>query len=194
MLEHQALKLRPDNLEAFDFLFAELKLKVRHGLSPALLKDGYSTTELRPFIDEFQRRLARLNRVHRQIRGRKTSPAALDEFVEVSRSECKLTLARYLFTPEEVVDRIVRQLRITDGVKDIDVNQERFIGADMERALSRLPNFEAAILRMLCQGPKTYWVSNATSSRINSLVEYPLTTVVLVIKPPGLQSGSVASA
>ena len=185
MLEHQALKLRPDNLEAFDFLFAELKLKVRHGLSPALLKDGYSTTELRPFIDEFQRRLARLNRVHRQIRGRKTSPAALDEFVEVSRSECKLTLARYLFTPEEVVDRIVRQLRITDGVKDIDVNQERFIGADMERALSRLPNFEAAILRMLCQGPKTYWVSNATSSRINSLVEYPLTTVVLVIKPPG---------
>ena len=38
---------------------------------------------------------------------------------------------------------------------------------------------------MLCQGPKIYWVSDATSSRINSLVEYPLTTVVLVIKPPG---------
>ena len=28
-------------------------------------------------------------------------------------------------------------------------------------------------------------MSDATSSRINSLVEYPLTTVVLVIKPPG---------
>jgi len=188
MLEHQVLKLRADNLEAFDFLFAELKLKapgVEHTISPALLKEGYSTTELRPFINEFQRRLARLDRVHRLIRGRKTSPAALDEFVEVSRSECKLTLARYLFTPEEVVDRIVRQIRITDGVKDLDVNQELFTGAEMERALSRLPNFEAAILRMLCQGPKTYWASDATSSRINSLVEYPLTTVVLVIKPPG---------
>jgi hypothetical protein len=181
MLEHQVLKLQPDNLKAFEFLFAELNL----GRSPSLLKDGYSTTELRPFIHEFQRRLARLNRVHRQIRGRKTSPVALEEFIEVSRSECKLTLARYLFTPEEVVDRIVRQLRITDGVKDLDVEQERFIGAELEYALSRLPNFEAAILRLLCRGPKTYWVSNATSSRINSLVEYPLTTVVLVIKPPG---------
>ena len=188
MIEHEVLKLEPDNLAAFDFLFAELKLKaagVEHMLFPAVLKEGYSTTELRPFIHEFRRRLARLDRVHRQVRGRKTSPAALSEFVEVSRSECKLTLARYLFTPEEVVDRIVRQIRITDGVKDLDLNQERYITAEMERALSRLPNFEAAILRMLCQGPKNYWVSDATSSRINSLVEYPLTTVVLVIKPPG---------
>jgi hypothetical protein len=188
MLEHQVLKLRTDDLNAFDYLFAELKLKapgVEHKLSPAVLKEGYSTTELRPFINEFQRRLARLNRVHRQIRGRKTSPAALDEFVEVSRSECKLTLARYLFTPEEVVDRIIRQIRFTDGVTDLDLTQERYITAEMERALSRLPNFEAAILRMLCQGPKTYWVSDATSSQINSLIEYPLTTVVLVIKPPG---------
>ncbi|HJY27014.1 MAG TPA: hypothetical protein VJ306_03180 [Pyrinomonadaceae bacterium] len=185
MLEHQVLKLPSDNLEAFDSLFGELKLKGEHGLSPELLKEGYSSTELRPFVNEFQRRLARLDRVHREIRGRKTLPAALDEFVAVSRSECKLTLARYLFTPEEVVDRIVRQIRHTDGVKDLDVNQELFIGAEMERALSRLPNFEAAIMRMLCRGPKSYWVSDATSSRINSLVEYPLTTVVLVIKPPG---------
>ncbi len=32
---------------------------------------------------------------------------------------------------------------------------------------------------------KIFWVSDETSSAINSLVEYPLTTVVLVIKPPG---------
>src|ERR1043165_7284256 len=186
MLEHLVLKLRPDNLAAFDYLFAELKLKAgEHKLSAAVLKEGYSTNELQPFIHEFHRRLARLDRVHRKIRGRKTSAAALDEFFETSRSECKLTLARYLFTPEEVIDRIVRQLRITDGVKDLDVQQPRFMDAETERAINALPNYEAAILRRLCAGPKIYWVSDATSSRINSLVEYPLTTVVLVIKPPG---------
>ena len=30
-----------------------------------------------------------------------------------------------------------------------------------------------------------YWVANATSSELNSLVEYPVGTVVLVVKPPG---------
>ena len=188
MLEHQLLKLSPGNREAFAYVFAELKLKapgVEQKLAPSILKDGYSTTELGPFIQEFQRRLARLDRVHQKIRGRKTPAAALAEFVELSRSECKLTLARYLFTPEEVVDRVVGQLRITDGVKDVELNQARFIDTEMERALSRLPNYEAAILRRLCEGTKIYWVSDATSSRINSLVEYPFTTVVLVIKPPG---------
>lgn len=188
MLEHQVLKLKPNNLEAFDYLFTELNLKapgVEQKLSAAVLKDGYSTTELRPFIHEFQRKLARLNRVHCKIRGRRTSRATLHEFVEVARSECKLTLARYLFTPAEVVDRVVQQIKVTDGVKDLDLSQPRFVDAEIAHAINRLPNFEAAILRCLCQGPKIYWVSETTSSRLNSLVEYPLTTVVLVIKPAG---------
>jgi DUF971 family protein len=188
MAEHQVLKLSPDDLEAFDQLFTQLKLKaagLAHGLTPAVLKEGYSTTELVPFISEFRRRLERLNRVHRLIRGSKTSAAALREFVDLSRSECKLTLARYLFTPEEVVDRIVREIRVTDGTRDLDVTQPRFVDAEIAHAISGLPDYEGAILRCLCEGSKIYWVSDATSSRINSLVEYPLTTVVLVVKPPG---------
>jgi len=181
MLEHQVLKLKPEDFEAFDFLYTELNLK----LFPDVLKVGYSTTEFRPFIHEFQRKLARLNRVHCEIRGRRTSAAALHEFLEAARSECKLTLSRYLFTPEEVVDRIVEQIKVSEGVKDLDLSQPRFIDAETEHAISRLPKFEAAILRRLCAGPKVYWVSETTSSRLNSLVEYPLTTVVLVIKPPG---------
>ena len=183
--EHQVLKLQPDDLDAFDWLFTELNLKTAEALKPSLLKDGYSTTELRPFIREFQSRLARLDRVHRKIRGTNTSDAVLREFVALSRNECKLTLARYLFTPEEVVDRIVKEIETTDGVKDLDVNQPHFMDAETAHALKRLPDFEAAILRLLCEGQKTYWVGERTSSRINSLVEYPLTTVVLVIKPPG---------
>ena len=182
MLEHQVLKLQPDDLDAFDWLFTELKLKTAGALNPSLLKDGYSTTEPRQFAKEFQQRLARLDRVHRKIHG--TNPA-LREFVAVSRSECKLTLARYLFTPQEVVDRILKELQTTDGVKDIDVTQPQFMDAEKAHALKRLPDFEAAIVRLLSEGHQTYWVGENTSSRINSLVEYPLTTVVLVIKLPG---------
>ena len=188
MAEHQILKLPATKIEAFDDLFCQLKLKapgLDQPLSEALLKEGYSTTELRPFIREFRLRLARLNRVHRKIRGRRTSEASLREFVEVSRSECKLTLARYIFTPEEVVDRIVKEIRVTDGIRDLDMAQPRYVDTEIANALRRLPAYEAGILRCLCEGPKIYWVSDATSSRINSLVEYPLTTVVLVIKPPG---------
>ena len=185
MAEHQILKLKSDDLDAFDWLFTELNLKNEDALKPSLLKDGYSTTEPRQFTKEFQQRLARLDRVHRKIRGTNTSDVALREFIAVSRIECKLTLARYLFTPEEVVARIVKEIQTTDGVKDLDVLQPQFMDAETAHALQQLPDFEAAILRLLCTGPKTYWVSEKTSSRINSLVEYPLTTVVLVIKLPG---------
>jgi DUF971 family protein len=185
MAEHQILKLAPDDLETFDWLFTELNLNTTGALKPALLRDGYSTVEPRRFIKELQQRLARLNRVHRKIQGTNTAAAALREFVAVSRTECKLTLARYLFTPEEVVARIVKEIQTTDGVKDLDVTQPQFMDAETAHALKRLPDFEAAILRLLCEGQKTYWVSERTSARINSLVEYPLTTVVLVIKPPG---------
>lgn len=185
MAEHQVRKLPPNDLETFDWLFTELNLRTAGALKPSLLKDGYSTIELRQFINEFQQRLARLDRVHCKIRGTNTAEAVLREFVAVSRSECKLTLARYLFTPEEVVDRIVKEIKTTDGVKDVDVTQPQFIDAETTHALQRLPEFEAAILRLLCAGQKTYWVGEKTSQRVNSLVEYPLTTVVLVIKPPG---------
>ena len=85
---------------------------------------------------------------------RTRSEAALREFVGVSRSECKLTLARYLFTPEEVVDRIVKEIQTTDGVKDLDVLQPQFMDAETAHALQRLPDFEAAILRLLCTGQR----------------------------------------
>ena len=185
MVEHQILKLKSDDLATFDWLFAELNLKTSGQLKASLLKDGYSTTELSQFIKEFQQRLGRLDRVHRKIHGTNTPDAALREFVALARSECKLTLARYLFTPEEVVDRIVKEIKTTDGVKDVDVMQPQFMDAETARALQRLPDYEAGILRRLCEGQKTYWVGDKTSSRVNSLVEYPLTTVVLVIKPPG---------
>ena len=184
MLEHQILQLSPERLDEFDFLLSQLNLKapgIHNELTRSVLKEGYSTTVLRDFIPEFHRRLARLNRVHKKIEGSSTDEAAVTDFVKVSRQDCKLSLARYVFTPEEIVEEILRQLHVTSGVKDLSISQ----ADEFTRATSSLPDYEADILRRLCAASNIYWVSENTSSEINSLVEYPLTTVVLVVKPPG---------
>ncbi len=184
MLEHQVLQLSQDRLEEFDFLLAQLDLKApgyHNKIKPSVLKEGYSTVVLSEFIPEFQRKLARLNRIHKKIQGSSTDEAAIRDFMRLSRQDCKLALARYLFTPEEVVHEILRQLHITSGVKDLSPSQSD----EFSRATASLPDYEADILKRLCSASNIYWVSENTSSEINSLVEYPLTTVVLVIKPPG---------
>jgi hypothetical protein len=189
MLEHQILKIPPANLDEFNFVLTRLNLKqspeANAGIVAAVLKEGYSTTDLREFISQFRRRLQRLERIHAKLRGRKTSDAALRDFIDLSRHECRLTLARYLFAADEVVDEILRQVIVTDGAKDLNASQPLFVDAEAERAIAGLPEFEATILKRLCASSRIYWVSESTSSEINSLVEYPLTTVALVVKPPG---------
>jgi hypothetical protein len=188
ILENQILKLDSQDLTAFDSVFVQLKLKspgLDRPLVNSLLKEGYSSTDIRRFVPEFRRKLERLDRVHEKIRGSRTSRAALLDFINVSRQHCKLALARYLFTPEEVVDEILNEIQDSDGVKDLDLSQARFIDDEIARAIELLPDYEAEILKRLRQTSRIYWVSNKTSSRLNSLVEYPLTTVVLVVKPPG---------
>lgn len=190
MLEHQILKIHPDSLDDFDFVLTRLNLKKARGLKAGIvssvLKEGYSTTDLRGFIPEFRHRLQRLNRIHAKIRGRRTSDVGLLDFIDLSRRDCKLSLARYLFTAEEVVDEILGHLLLSHGAKDLDTSQPLFVEAEVERVISRLPDFERDILKRLCaSSSRIYWVSEITSSEINSLVEYPLTTVALAIKPPG---------
>src|SRR5438132_8738357 len=188
MIEHQTLKLPSDSFDQFDWLFTQLDLK-RPGRDEAIvdsvLHEGYSTNDFYDFIPEFLRKLKRLDRVHRKIRGARTSLGALREFIELSRRDCKLSLARYLFSPDEVVAQILSQLQVTDGVIDVDTSEPPYMDQETSRALARLPTYEAQILNGLRDASKTCWVAESTSSEINSLVEYPLTTVVLVIKPPG---------
>jgi hypothetical protein len=191
MLENQALKIPAEDLGEFDFLFTQLNLKSKDGsgmrVKESVLKEGYSTTELRGFILEFRRRLERSNRVHLKIKGRRSSARALQDFIHLSRTDCKLSLARYLFDPDEVVAEIFKHMRLTRGVRDVDPNEAAYVAKEAEHAQRHLPDFEARILERLSRTSKIYWVSDSTSSRINSLVEYPLSTVVLVVKPPGSQ-------
>lgn len=189
MLENQILKLSPDDACEFELLFVRLGLKPFTGegcgIPDSVLKEGYTTTHLPRFILEFRRRLERLKRVHERLAGARTTEAALQDFINLSKCECKISIARYLFEPEEVVGQIVRQLRSSRGVPDIDYDQPRLVDDEAARALDLLPDYEARILRGLYRSPVVYWVSDATSSEINSLVEYPLKTVVVVVKPPG---------
>lgn len=188
MLEHQILKINPDNLSEFKFLFDRLNLRQSGSdkkIVSSVLREGYSTTDFQRFVPEFRGKLERLNRVHDKIRGTRTSESSLREFFKLSQVDCKLSLARYLFTPDEVVDEILQRLQITEGVRDIDQDEPRFIADEVRRALKLLPAYEANILERLCETADVYWVSEDTTAEINSLVEYPLTTVVIVIKPPG---------
>ena len=189
MLENQVLKLDPEQVDEFDFLLTQLDLKPELGLdqkiASSVLKEGFSTTNLRQFIREFRLKLERLGRVHNQIKGIKTPESALCEFIERSRRDCRLSLARYVFTADEVVDEILKIVQATDGVEDLDLSPDPLMKGELKRALDVLPDFEARILKRLFERSNIYWVSETTSSEINSLVEYPMTTVVLVIKPPG---------
>jgi hypothetical protein len=189
MLENQMLKLPHDELAEFNLLFSELGLIASDGpegyVSDSVLKEGYSTNRLPDFIREFCLKLSRLNRVHRAIRGNKTSNEALLDFIAASRIDCKLSLGRYIFTPAEVIERITSQLKKSVGVKDIVALGQPYVGLEIDHCFDRLPLFESEILRSLCGASIVYWVSDDISSEINSLLEYPLNTVVAVIKPPG---------
>lgn len=189
MLEHQLVQLPIDRSEEFELLFTRLNIMSHEAngsqVNDSVLKEGYSTTELGAFILEFRHRLARQNRVLGLIQGERTSASAFREFIHLARHECKLSLARYLWTPQEVVARILKQVRLSRGVKDTRPMLHPYTESEAERTLASMPNFEAEILSSLCRMAKIFWVSDATSSELNSLVEYPLATVVLVIKPPG---------
>ncbi len=189
MLQHQVLLLPPENIEEFDFLFAELGLKASNTplskLKDAVFDEGYTTTELRGFIQEFRRKLERYQPVHQQINGARTTERGVQDFIALARQECKLSLARYLFTPEEVVEQILKQVRVSRGKKDMTRPRYPYLEKEAANTFTYLPAYEAAILRILSETAAIYWVSDTTSSAPNSLVEYPLSTVALVIKPPG---------
>jgi len=188
MLENQILRLRSNDPRAVDFLLTQLKLKSigpNQSVSKSVLREGFTTTNPLRFIGELKHKLQRLNRIHQLIQGQKTSPSALREFITSARSDCKLSLARYLFSPVEVVAEILRQVRVTQGIRDLATSESRHVKEELKHQFELLPNFEAGILKRLCATGYIYWVAKKTSGQIHSLVEYPLTTVVLVIKPPG---------
>ena len=191
MLEHQLLKLSENDAGEFGFWLTKLGItRATDGngngrVRDAMRKEGYSTTEVAGFVREFRRRLERLNRVHLALDTPAISEQALCDFIQAARSDCKLTLMRHVLSPDEVVERIVGQLKTSTGVADMRAYQQRDVRDEIGRSLEQLPSFEAGILRSLCGGSSIYWVSPATSPEMNALVACPSNTVAAVIRPPG---------
>src|SRR5205807_6958749 len=103
----------------------------------------------------------------------------------VSRRPCKLSLARYLFGPAEVASWVLEQVRSSPGLSKQSYFSD-FRGEPLgEPAPSIIGDFDQALASHLRKDSRVLWVGERTSAELNSLVEYPLGTVAIVIKPPG---------
>ncbi len=151
----------------------------------SVLEEGYSDTDIRAFAAQLQRRMRREEKVFRRLCGPETSAEDWSGFLEVASRECKLVLGRYLLKPKEVVRRILTLCRTTQGMAELAPAPHPFVEEEADRALARLPAYEGEILRRLRDLIRVFWVSPSTSARLYSLVEYPMGSVVLVVKPPG---------
>lgn len=184
MLASQCLRLTADATKELTLLFGSLGLLGPGGraVHADVLRQGYTSTELSKFSGEFLGHLRRLERTHRGVDGFRTTPEALDDFIIVSRDPCKVALARYLFTPPEVVERVVKQLQVSSG---ITAPLEELALAEAERYLAHMPAYEREIAHRLSRNAQVFWACERTSSAINRLLENPIGTVVCVVKPPG---------
>jgi hypothetical protein len=179
MLERQlaiAIVRRPDRADA---VLKALGLKSDSGgrVQDGLLEEGFTTLEMKPFLVQLLRKIQRRREPVRDWR--KASWGDWEDLFHRAKQECRLALGRYLFAPEEVVGQIIAQVGVSEGVRD-----NTRIGPPGEQHVDA-PAYEAEIVKRLARTATIYWVKDATSSRLNSLVEFPLGTVALVVKPPG---------
>ncbi|HEY0157927.1 MAG TPA: hypothetical protein VGF28_11630 [Thermoanaerobaculia bacterium] len=146
-----------------------------------LARQGYVRGEA--LETQVWRRLARLTRIHRLTLVHRISDRALQDFLCAARAECRLTFARFLFPPEEVIARIEHDVRRSTGLGD--PNHHGRFRDEAARTIANLPHLERTLVEHLAHRSVIRWAASSTTSRINSLVEQPVGTVVLTVKPPG---------
>jgi hypothetical protein len=181
-LEHELLRIAgPEDLLTF-LNGLGLLTETCEYVRPFVLQEGYSTVTVLQFAGELRQRIARHEHIHAALARDPLRGAA--DFAAHSLHECHLALARYLLSPEEVVREIVAQVRTTAGLPHLPKTDPYNLG-EAKRAIESLPPYEREILQLLMAEPVIYWVAEQTPSTLHSLIEYPLGTVVLIIKPPG---------
>jgi hypothetical protein len=146
-----------------------------------LRREGFAARG--PIEMQLWRRLDRLRRIHRLLADARRSDAALRDYLHASEQECRITLARYLFGLDDVIARIERDVRRSEGIPDhSEFGQFR---GERDHAMGALPAMEQAIVRHLARDSVIRWASPSTPSAIDSLTAQPIGTVVLTIRPPG---------
>jgi hypothetical protein len=181
MLEREALSIWRDLGfgEESGYFLRELGLLVNGRVRQSVPGEGYSSSHPGSFALELKARLSRLDRIHDRIDGWSTTPQGLLDFLHVAQMDCKLTLARYLFQPEEIARRILDAVRTTPGLAPVPPEEKPL------RDAAGTVAFDELIVHRLRRDRQILWVSPEIPSELNSLIEYPLGTVVMVIKPPG---------
>lgn len=131
-----------------------------------------------------RRKLERAGRVHRRLASA-PSESSVADFLHLASRDCRLTLARWLWSPQETFARVDEAVRPAHGVRSRPDYGHRFVELESAEAVRSLPDEERDLVLRLGHKAVTRWVAPHTSSEINSLVEHPLGTVVLTVKPPG---------
>jgi len=179
LMERQLSALNPTALPKFDKAIVSLGLKKPGDKSVAAELVGRPAKM--PMAEFVLQLLRKMNRRSSAELRKARFDVELADLLHRSTQECKLILAPCAFSPQEIFERILMQVKVSEGVLSSPFApvQKRFAGAPC------LSTCERQILRHLQCSGQVYWVSASTSSRINSLVEYPLGTAVLVLKLPG---------
>lgn len=181
LMERQLSTLDPRNLTEFDHILINLRLKKAGDNSVAAdLVGSQAKIPLAEFVPQL---LKKINRRTSTRKSKKRPGFELADLLHRSTQDCKLVLAPCVFRPEEIFERILQQVKVSEGIPLLQSSIEKSGATTL-----RLSKYESQILLKLLHSSQVYWVSDATSSRINSLVEYPLGTAVLVLKLPGSDS------
>jgi hypothetical protein len=176
LMERQLSKLNPHNLAEFDHVLGNLGLKKPGENSVAA--DLIGSKARMPLADFVPQLLRKINRRSSVQDFKKQPDADLAYLLHRSNQECKLVLAPCIFRPKEVFKQILQQVKVSKGIPLPQTSLEK-------GSVNPLAKYESQIFFKLLRSNGVYWVSDATNSRINSLVEYPLGAVVLVLKLPG---------
>jgi hypothetical protein len=187
MLQRQLLLLPSKATEEHDSWFVRLGLKRRKGIREPLgwevLREGFHTRDVKRFIPFWRQRLMRPS----GLLGFSSNGSSFERFEYLAQGEYRIFLARYLFTPEEVVAHALTCVRTTRGEEMPFTDDADLIRAEARRAREKMPRYEARILELLCDPASVYWLSDDTSRTVTSLVASPPGTVIVVVKPPGSQ-------
>lgn len=143
-------------------------------LTSAVADSGYAARTFKELRAELSSRLAAWPSLH-QARS----------WQDLVRHPFRLTLARHLVTPAEVIAELTTRVAVSRGTGRRVDDAWGVADDEARRELANLPEYEREIVLRLLRGHAVYWALPADGDRFDDLILQPPGTVVLVVRPPG---------